>query len=395
MDLRTATEEERGVPRLAAGHDPASLSLSPAESYLLSRIDGRTPWALLCEIGGLPASEVDACLRRWLKEGLLEVVRAPDERPPARDSEALDPSLDLPIEAQERILAFEARLERPYHEVLGVSRLADAKTIKRAYFELSKEFHPDRYFRREIGAYAARLSRVFARIAEAYELLSDPTTRAEIERGLDAAAATAALPAAVRTAASDAASAARRARAALHPTHLRGLLERRSKAKRFFEAGMTASQSGRWLEAAASIRLSIAFDPANQAFREAFGPIQRKASDERGSQLVNEAEQALVHNDHREALRLYEEALVHRPHDPQANFEAARLILHLGEDLKRAKEYAARACELAPERTVHRRLLGRIYQNAGLLANARREFEAALRLDPADGAARAELRALG
>lgn len=397
MNVRSASEDGGRVPRLALGRDVAALPLSPAEGYLLSRVDGRTPWSVLLEIGGLPAGDVDACLRRWLEQGWLEVGGAAAAAAPASEDELLDPSLDLPVEAQERILAFEAQLDRPYHELLGISRQADAKAVKRAYFELSKEFHPDRYFRREIGPYAARLSRVFARIAEAYELLSDPATRVEVDRGLDAAPARAAAPAGAPASAppiSDAAGAARRARAALQPARLRQLAERKGKAKRFFEAGMTAFQSERWCEAAASIRLAIAFDPANQAFKDAFGPVQRKASDERGRHLVHEAETAFDHDDLSEALRLYEEALVHRPHDPQANFQAARLLLHLGEEPRRAKEYAARACELVPDSAQYRRLLGKIYRSAGLVANARRELEAALRLDPNDGAIRAELREL-
>jgi curved DNA-binding protein CbpA len=406
--VRTGSER---VPRLAPGCDPTGLSLSTAEGYLLSRVDGSTSWAVLRQMGGLSPEDVDRCLEAWLKEGLIELesqTRPPRTtrpeggaatQPPAPASkDLLDPALDLPLEAQERILAFEARLSLPYHEILGVPRSADAKAVKRAYFELSKEYHPDRYFRKNLGPFEARLGRVFERIAEAYELLSDPTTRAEVERSLDAPATVerpAHEPAATPVeGVASSAQAARRARAALHPAQLRHLAQRRTRAKTFFEAGMTAFRSERWLEAAANVRLAIAFDPANQSYKESFGAVHRKASDERGRQLVREAVHALELRDHREALRLYEEALVHRPHDPEANYEAARLAWVLGEDLKRAKDYAARACELVPDNAVYRRTLGQVYRAAGLSANARRELEAALRLDPTDDAARAELRAL-
>lgn len=403
MQLGGQTRREASlVPRLAAGCDPTRLRLSPAEGYLLSRIDGATPWALLREIGGLPAHDVDRCLERWLAEGVVETAGVPPaaspeeaasparaESPPPDLESLLDPSLDLGVDAQRRILAFEATLGRPYHEILGVARTADAKAVKRAYFELSKEFHPDRYFRRRIGPFAERLERVFERIAEAYELLSDPTTRAEVERALEESATPPAAPSGAAPAA-----APRRGRTALHPMHLRQLAQRKSKAKTFFEAGMAAFHGGRWLEAAASVRLAIAFDAANQAYKEAFGGVQRKASEERGQKLVREAERALELRDGREALRLYEEALHHRPHDPEANYEAARLAFALGEDLRRAKEYAARACECAPENPVYRRTLGQIYKAAGLTANARRELEAALRLDPTDASSRSELRSL-
>lgn len=393
MHLDAGTAQSLRVPKLAPGCDPARLSLSPAEGFLLSRVDGKTPWSVLCEMGGLAPDEIDRLLGSWVEAGFLTLGEPPGASSrPAPASAALDPGLDLPLEAQERILAFEARLERPYHELLGVPRTADPKVVKRAYFELSKEFHPDRYFRRQIGHFADRLERVFARIAEAYELLSDPTTRAEVERGLEES---------VRTSApevsglAESAQAARRARAALHPARLRELSLRKAKAKSFFESGMTALKAGRWIEASASVRLAIAFDPGNQAYRESFGAVQRKASEERGALLLRQAERALEVRDHREALRLLEEALHHRPHDPQANFEAARLVLLLGEDPKRAKEYAARACEIVPENAAYRRLLGQVYRSAGLVANARRELEAALRIDPKDASIKAELRALG
>jgi len=62
------------VLRLAPGCDPAGLRLSPAEGFLLSRIDGRTSWRMLRAVGGLSQPEVDRCLARWLDEGVL--VRA-------------------------------------------------------------------------------------------------------------------------------------------------------------------------------------------------------------------------------------------------------------------------------------------------------------------------------
>jgi len=424
---------EARVPRLAPGCDPARLPLSPAEGYLLSRIDGATPWRLLREIGGLTPEAVDRCLERWLAEGILQVADgaagprpgpkaapaaapkapaspaagAPGARtaaPPAGASleAAIDQSLEIAPAAQRRILAFEAKLDRPYHEILGVPADADAKTVKRAYFELSKEYHPDRYFRRRIGGYGERLERIFRKVLEAYELLVDPMTRVEVQRSLDAVAAAPppppATPARVESEATPAASAPtapRPRRPHLSPAHLRALAQRKVKAKTLFEAGMAAFQASRWLEAASSVRLALAFDPWNAAYKESFVGVQRRANEERAKQFVKEAEGALDLRQPKEALRLYEEALHCLPHEPDINYKAARLALLLGEDPKRAKEYAARACELRPEVASYHRLLGQIYKSGGLVANARRELEAALRLEPGDAEARQELKTLG
>jgi curved DNA-binding protein CbpA len=376
---------------------------------LLSRIDGTTPLALLRQIAALPAADVDRCLERWAKDGLVvwngtPAAANPAAPPPAAavapkrpapPSPGIDPSLDLPVDVQELVIAFEARLVRPYHEILGVDAKADPKLIKQAYFGLSKQFHPDRYFRRNLGPYAARIETIFKKVLEAYELLSDPATRAEVQRDLGAGAGAAAdaPPAGVPPA--DAAATRRlRARLTSLVRHRRAYEERKRKAKGFFESGMAAFKKERWLEAAGSVRLAIAFDPDNEAYRGSFSDVQRRAHEERARTLRKEADGCYELGDYREALRLYEEALHYRAFDAELSHKTGRLAWKLGTDLRKAKEYAMAACELAPDQPLYRRTLGQIYKAAGLAANARRELQAALRLDPNDAEARQELKTL-
>jgi curved DNA-binding protein CbpA len=390
--VSSQSEVQEGTPRLAPGCDPTTLALDPAEGFLLSRIDGHTPWALLREIGGLPPEQVDRCVERWLEAGIL-VLRsgAPAPRPEPEGADArLDPALDLPLETQQRILEFEGRLALPYHELLGVGIDPDPKAVKRAYFRLSREFHPDRFFRRNLGPFAAKLERIFRKILEAHELLSDPVARAEVQRSLAAPGEGGARPRAGAAGAADA-----RRRLAGLAAHAKALRERQLKAKHYFETGMAAFAAERWLEAAASVRLALAFDPANEAHREAFGRIQQKAHEMRAAQLVCEAEAALDTKEYPRALAAFEECLQFRPHDADLHHRAARLAQLAGGDLRKAKEWAALACELAPDEAPYRRTLGQIYKAAGLDANARRELRRALELDPRDEESRAELAGLG
>jgi curved DNA-binding protein CbpA len=405
------------VPRLGPGVDPTALPLTPAEGYLLSRVDGRTPWRVLREIGGLAPGDVDRCLERWLAEKVLVVEggkgarRAPSPppapvsrapQPPAAVGLAVDASLDLPTAVQERLLALAARLDAPYHEILGVPADADRKALKRAYFALSKEFHPDRYFRRNLGGFQPALERVFKKIVEAYELLSDPMARAEIEKSLAAMAPPveaaveappATAPAATPPPAPSKPAPPRRPHVFSFAERMRK--ERRQRAKRLFEAGMAAYAGGRWLEAAGGVRLAIAFDPWNAIYKEQFAEVQGKAHQERAKQHVKEAESALELRDYPAALRAFEEALHYRPGDVELLRRAARLGLQTGGDLRQAKEWALEAVELEPRDAGGHKLLGSIYKAAGLGANARREFELASQLDPKDEEARAELRAAG
>ena len=371
------------------------------------------------------------CLERWLAAGVVVVEGAtplrvsvpPPPQAPACDAAPppetsvpsarprdIDASLDIPVEVQQRIFEYEARLDTPYHEILGVPRDADRKALRKAYFALSKELHPDRFFRRNVGPFGKRLERIFGKIVEAYELLSDPMARAEIERSLAAAsgdasvaaeAATAAAPGSAPEAQPEAGSQRaptappRTRRPHVFSLHSRIVRDRRARAKRLFEAGMASFAGGRWLEAAGSVRLAIAFDPWNASYKEQFGDVQRKAHEERAKQLVREAESALELRDFPTALRAFGEALEYRPHDADLLHRAARLAWQTGGDLHQAKEWAMAAVELDGTNAAHHRVLGQVYKAAGLEANARRELEAALAIDPKDEEARAELRAFG
>jgi curved DNA-binding protein len=64
---------------------------------------------------------------------------------------------------------------RDFYEDLGVSRTASADEIQRAYRKLARTYHPD--VNKDPGA-----EERFKDISEAYDVLSDPTTRAKYDR---------------------------------------------------------------------------------------------------------------------------------------------------------------------------------------------------------------------
>ncbi|MDO4814662.1 MAG: molecular chaperone DnaJ [Gemella sp.] len=65
--------------------------------------------------------------------------------------------------------------KRDYYEVLGLAKGASAQEIKKAYRKLSKQYHPD--INKEPGA-----DEKFKEIAEAYEVLSDDTKKAQYDQ---------------------------------------------------------------------------------------------------------------------------------------------------------------------------------------------------------------------
>jgi len=387
------------VPRLAPGWEATAADLTPEQGFLLSRVDGVTPWGVLRTISGLPPEQVDAALESWLKDGLLEVEgsRAPAHEqncprtvvPEAPgDAGCVDPSLDLAVEIQEQVLEFETRLERPYHEILGVAVDADTRTIKRAYFKLSKVYHPDRYFQRELGEFKARLDRVFKKIALAYELLMDPMTREELQRSMQAAPPPEPPPPA----------SAERSTGPPQPQQFTKrewldrmrrrfripdevLAERRYRARELAEAARAATYQSQWNEAASAVRLAIAFDPWTSEFKELFAEIQVEASQLRAAKLFEEASGAWDSHSATEALALFEEVIAYRPSDAAAHERAAQIATELG-DLDTAREYAERACELAPETVANHLTLARVLRREGLKERARLVLEEARNIDP-------------
>jgi curved DNA-binding protein CbpA len=65
-----------------------------------------------------------------------------------------------------------------YYRLLGVSATTEAKDIKRAYFALAKLYHPDRFFRKDVGALKPKIDAIFAAMSNALETLTDPDRRA-------------------------------------------------------------------------------------------------------------------------------------------------------------------------------------------------------------------------
>jgi curved DNA-binding protein CbpA len=109
--------------------------------------------------------------------------RAPLSPPGASRTTEPTPQSAAAAEQQAELTALEERLGGTHYEVLGVPRDASTSVIQNAFFGLAKKWHPDR-LRAEVGDLKEQATRVFARISEASQALSDLESRRRYDQTL-------------------------------------------------------------------------------------------------------------------------------------------------------------------------------------------------------------------
>ncbi len=293
------------------------------------------------------------------------------------------------MDRKREILAREALLGRDDWTVLGLKPGATAEAVKLAYFDASRVFHPDRYYGKNLGSFRARLERIFQRLSEAHETLTEAIRRAPPPRS---SASTRAAPHGAptsSTAASDPRAEERRARLARHPYLA-------TKAR----AGALVDEAQRQMKAAPEKALHL-LDKA-----KALGGHAGKA---RAPALEVEAKQQLNSNraedemkagnaaandkDAPGAAHAYARASELDPHRADAAYEAARWLLKASSrPLAEIRGFAQRAVTLRADHIPSQLVLAEICLRMGMGSVARRHLEAVLKLDPRNAEAKALLR---
>lgn len=111
----------------------------------------------------------------------VEAVRAAPAMPDELTDEeaaAMAAEVDIPEATRRLIIAVRRQIGRTdYFALLGESRDADKRQLKRAYFRLSKEFHPDRFFGKKTGPFEPWLGVIFESLSKAFDVLGDDKSR--------------------------------------------------------------------------------------------------------------------------------------------------------------------------------------------------------------------------
>jgi tetratricopeptide (TPR) repeat protein len=209
------TDKDRRL-RLADGVDLYALPLTPEDAFVVSHLDGTSSESDIALATGLDVDTIRRSLDKLnglgvLTEGnaalkteprsapthtsgmfhigpVIEATVEPSGRHPAAalyDPTELDEKVDLDLARKRKVLDTFYRLKTLSHyELLGVDAGADKKAIKAAYFELVNDFHPDRYFGKNLGSFKPKLERLFAQVTEAHDVLTRQASREDYDRYL-------------------------------------------------------------------------------------------------------------------------------------------------------------------------------------------------------------------
>lgn len=312
-----------------------------------------------------------------------------------------------------------------YHELLGVERDSDSDDVRRAFFERSKSFHPDRYFNRQLGVYEPLLHEIYKRVVVAHEVLRDDKLRADYERTLRAEPTFRIVPpkliglpgaeplpedetaepppepvveeVAPEAPAAEPKKPRRKRRKGSSLRDRQGLRSKdtilmdlelrlessRKKARVHFDEAEKELEGGDLQRAASLLRLALAYDPREKDFHNALAEVLPRANAEQAASLRAKGDLLLTRGDEDGAFEMLLDAFGLVPTDAPLAHQLAEMHRGRG-DADSASEMARQAVELDEKSAEYRKTFGMILMEQGKRAEARKELTRAWEMDPMD-----------
>ncbi len=387
------------VPNL----DLSRLRLTPEEGRLLASVGRVARIDEVLKRSGLDEPRAIAVLLALRAKGAIVPARVVNQSagPVEPVDAALAEEVDLELERKKEILELDRAMGSLDHfAVLGVKPGAPATEVKQAYYNASKRFHPDRYFGKNLGSYRARVERIFRRVTEAQEILTDEARRAaylqqnpSLARAAAAAAPRPPPPAAPApppqplTPEDEARRAERQQRLSRHP-----YLARTHRMTDLVSRGKAAIARGEFEKAYADLHQALAMDPKNRELTVLLGEARRRHEEVRAKAELERGQELEKQGDLAGAFAAYRKAQMLDAQSAEAAFRGARVARALGQEKAEVRRMAQAAVDLAPDRIPHRLLLGQVLVEAGDRKAAKHQYEAVLKRDPNNEEAKAQVR---
>lgn len=148
-----------------------------------------------------------------------------------------------------------------YYQILGVNDTASAQEITGAYQRIAMLLHPDRHYQNREHRYAKRIYKLFKRMTEAHQVLSNAARRGDYDRQLKSG-----------TLRYDSSSAKFVEAARLDQTM------RTPEGREFVELGMALAEQGDPGGARMNYQMALGFEPDNQRLQTEIERLTREMS---------------------------------------------------------------------------------------------------------------------
>ena len=205
------------------------ITLTPADGFVLSRVDGRLSARDVMALVPLPSDDVERSLFSLLCTGIVGYPEdtAPTRRtartaarpasepapavargatpapelvpltpPPGVESRRIDERSAEQVRAL--ILKLHERLKLDHFEVLGLERSASETEVREAFTGFARILHPDAVLDPALADLSEKREAVFIRLSAAHETLRNPASRASYERAFEPSKLRSARPAPAR-----------------------------------------------------------------------------------------------------------------------------------------------------------------------------------------------------
>jgi tetratricopeptide (TPR) repeat protein len=296
--------------------------------------------------------------------------------------------VDLDPDRRKQILFAEASLASWSHwDALGLEWNAPPEAVKAAYLEQVKVFHPDRYAGKKLGSFRARLEKVFRRITEARDVLSDEARRRDYVKASAPALEVTRMEA--RKLEDERRAEERRGRLARQNP----LLARAGKISDLLKRGKEHLAAGRFVQAAADFQLVAGLDPSLAEVAGLIAEARKQGAAAKVAECLEKGAEAETMGQWHRALAAYRLALEADPNHFRASVLASRAGLKAGE-VGAARELGELAVRLAPRNAAAHEALGLALAAMGRKAEAKKALERAVELDARLETAREHLKKL-
>ncbi len=155
--------------------------LTIEEKDILDKITGTDPSEAILRTLTMPADQFWKSLYLFFCLGVVDLAGQASPGPGLDIRERIKPPSqsheDVPREIADVLALRDTLPSMTLYQILNVPRTASEDDIKKAYFQLARRFHPDRFDRHVAAEFKSQIHEVFDGINNAYRVLSNKDSR--------------------------------------------------------------------------------------------------------------------------------------------------------------------------------------------------------------------------